>query len=290
MSEKYPEMISFSYECIPCAMGSVINLIKNGVVPPEKREPLIKEVLRFLSGVPFDQSPIEMGRDLHRVIRKFLGDADPYAGLKQKFNSLLLDRYDELTEFVQRSERPFEAALRLAIAGNVIDFVANNNFDIHSTIERAKTVTLAVDDSAQLENDIRNAKSVLYLGDNAGEIVLDRILLQTLQHPRVYFAVRGNAVINDATRQDAEQIGLSDLVTIIDNGDDAPGTILPDTSAEFRKIFYDADLIISKGQGNFESLMNCQRPLYFILMAKCDHVAKILGVNKGDFIVKKSVG
>ncbi|OQX82672.1 hypothetical protein B6D60_11755 [candidate division KSB1 bacterium 4484_87] len=290
MSEKYPEMISFSYECIPCAMGSVINLIKNDIAAPEKREPLIKEVLRFLSDVSFDQSPIEMGRDLHRLIREFLGDADPYAALKQKFNSLLLERYDELTQFVQESDRPFKAALRLAIAGNVIDFVANNNFDIHSTIEKAKTVKLAIDDSEKLEEDIQSAETILYLADNAGEIVLDRILLQTMKHPRVYFAVRGNPVINDATRQDAEQIGLGELVKIIDNGDDAPGTILPDTSAEFKKIFYDADLIISKGQGNFESLMYCHRPLYFILMAKCDHVAKILGVNKGDFIVKKSVG
>ncbi len=288
MTEKFPEMISFSHECIPCALGSVINLFNNGVVPEKDREDLLREALHFLSEMPFDRSPLHLGRDLHRLIRKFLNNPDPYAGLKQKYNSLLLDRYDELMAFVKKSENPFDAALRLAIAGNVIDFVSNNAFNLGATLERAKTVKFAVDDSQYLEKDIRAAKTLLYLGDNAGEIVLDRVFLEILQHPNVYFAVRGNPIINDATRKEAEQVKMGELAKVIDNGNDAPGTILPDTSDEFREIFYSADLIISKGQGNFESLMKCTRPIYFLLMSKCNHVSEILGVKKGDFIVKKT--
>lgn len=288
MIEKYPEMISFSYECIPCALGSVINLFNNGVVPENDREILLRQVLRFLSDMSFDRSPLHLGRDLHRLIRKFLNNPDPYKHLKQKYNSLLLDRYDKLMELVKKNESPFNAALRLAIAGNVIDFVSNNVFDLGATLEKAKTVKFAIDDSRDLEQDIRSAKMLLYLGDNAGEIVLDRVFLEILHHPNVYFAVRGNPIINDATRQEADQVKIGELAKVIDNGNDAPGTILPDTSDEFREIFYSADLIISKGQGNFESLMKCKRPIYFLLMSKCNHVSEILGVKKGDFIVKKA--
>ena len=138
-----------------------------------------------------------------------------------------------------------------------------------------------------MEKDLKEAQTVLYLGDNAGEIVMDRLLLETIHHPNVYFVVRGAPIINDITIADAKQIGIDNLSTVISNGDDAPGTILENVSPEFRDLYNNADLIISKGQGNYESLSGCNKNIYFILMAKCNHVAHHIGVQVGDFLIFK---
>jgi uncharacterized protein with ATP-grasp and redox domains len=129
------------------------------------------------------------------------------------------------------------------------------------------------------------SKTLLYLGDNAGKIVMDRILLETIRHPAVYFAVRGAPIINDATIDDAQAVGIDKIARIISNGDDAPGTILEAASPEFREVFDRADLVIAKGHGNFEGLYGIDKNIYYILMAKCDHVAAHLGVRKGDLVV-----
>jgi hypothetical protein len=179
-------------------------------------------------------------------------------------------------------------ALRFAIAGNVIDFGPNQPFDINNTLEQAKSIVLAIDDSRALQASLSQSKMLLYLGDNAGEIVMDRIFLETIQHPNVYFAVRGAPIINDALIEDAKLVGIDKIAHLITNGDDAPGTILETSSAEFRSLFEQADLIISKGQGNYEGLTANEKNIYFILMTKCDHVANHLGIKKGDFVVKQA--
>lgn len=199
----------------------------------------------------------------------------------------MLDYYPELKKLVNKSNDPFQMALRLAIAGNIIDYGPNHVFDINRTLKRAKSIVLAIDDSESLRQSISQAKMLLYLGDNAGEIVMDRIFLETINHANIYFAVRGSPIINDALIEDAELVGIDKIATVITNGDDAPGTILENTSTEFRDIFAQADLIISKGQGNYEGLNETEKNIYFILITKCDHVADHLGVKKGDFVVKQ---
>ncbi|MCI0512651.1 ARMT1-like domain-containing protein, partial [candidate division KSB1 bacterium] len=144
-----------------------------------------------------------------------------------------------------------------------------------------------IDHSEPLREAIANAKSILYIGDNAGEIVLDRLFLETIVKENVFFGVRGSAILNDVTADDAQFVGLDHLVTIISNGDNTPGTFLEDTSSHFRAIFEQVDLIIAKGQGNFEGLYQVNRPLFFLLTAKCEVVANVLGVSKGSFVVKK---
>ena len=245
----------------------------------------MRRVLTYFSEVDFHQSPPAMGRDMHRIIRQFLHDADPYKKIKQRFNALMLENYPALREKVKNAPDSFNYALRLSIAGNIIDFGPNNSFDINNTLQQAASVTLAIDHSQQLQAAIRHAGTLLYLGDNAGEIVLDRLFLETIQHPNVYFAVRGTPIINDVTTADAFQVGIDRIATVISNGDDTPGTILRHTSDQFRDIFDRADLIIAKGQGNYESLSGRNENIYFLLMAKCDHVARHLGVSKGDFVV-----
>jgi len=282
--------LKVTYDCIPCAIGSLITLFKQGLVAEEKQEPAMRALLEYLSKIDYKQSPPLLGQQMHRIIRDVLGNSDPYFEIKQRFNWLMLDFYPNLKKLVDEAGDPFQMALRLAIAGNVIDFGPNQPFDITKTLEQAKSIVLTIDDSKSLQTSIARSKILLYIGDNAGEIVMDRIFLETIQHQNLYFAVRGAPIINDATIEDAQLVGIDKMAKVISNGDDAPGTILENTSDEFRKIFDMADLIISKGQGNYEGLNGCQRNIFFILMVKCDHIANHLGVRKGDFLVKRSGG
>lgn len=288
MIDNKTKAIQFTYDCIPCAMGSLITLFKKGIVPEDKQEFIFRRMLKYFSELNFDQTPPEIGQQMHKLIKEISENSDPYADIKNKFNRLMLDLYPALKERVAEADDPFKFALRLAIAGNVIDFGPNNKFDIEKTINKAKSVQLAMDDSEKLREAISRAKQILYLGDNAGEIVMDRIFLETINFPNIIFAVRGGPIINDVTEADAKAVGMDKIAKIINNGDDAPGTILKNTSDEFKNIFENADLIISKGQGNYESLAGCKKNIYFILMAKCEHVASHLGCKNGDFLVKKN--
>jgi hypothetical protein len=274
-----------AYDCIPCAIGSLVTLFHKGLVPEEKQETAMRALLAYLSRLDFKQSPPQMGKEMHRLIRRILKNPDPYIEIKQTFNHLVLEYYPGLKKLVDEAADPFSMALRLAIAGNVIDFGPNQPFDFKATLERARSMVLAIDDSASLKEAIPRSELLLYLGDNAGEIVMDRILLETVRHPNVYFGVRGAPVLNDATASDAKLAGIDRIARVISNGDDTPGTILETTSPEFRDIFDRADLVIAKGQGNYEGLCGINKSVYFILMAKCDHVAAHLGVRKGDFVV-----
>ena len=277
--------LSVTYDCIPCAIGSLVTLFNKGLVPEEKQEPAMRALLAYLSQLDFRLSLPQMGKEMHRLIRDVLKNPDPYLEIKRTFNQLMLGYYPSLKKLVEDAADPFLMALRLAIAGNVIDFGPNRPFDFNATLDRAKSMVLAVDESESLQDSLPRAKTLLYLGDNAGEIVMDRILLETIRHPNVYFAVRGAPVINDATIDDARSVGIDRIAQVISNGDDAPGTILETTSPEFRDIFDRADLVIAKGQGNYEGLCGIDKNIYFILMAKCDHVAAHLGVRKGDLVV-----
>jgi uncharacterized protein with ATP-grasp and redox domains len=274
-----------TYDCVPCAIGSLVTLFRKGVVPTEKQEPALRALLTYFSRFDFGQSPPQMGREMHRLIRDVLDDPDPYAEIKRRFNRRMLERYPDLKRQVEGAREPFSLALRLAIAGNIIDFGPNRPFDIDAALERARSLPLAVDRSGSLGSAIRRSKTLLYLGDNAGEIVMDRILLETIGHPNAYFGVRGSPVINDATVDDAEAVGIDRIARVISSGDDAPGTILEAVSPEFREVFDRADLVIAKGQGNFEGLSGIDKTIYYLLMAKCDHVAAHLGVRKGDLVV-----
>ena len=192
----------------------------------------------------------------------------------------------DLEKMIQRSNDPFNTAMRLAIAGNIIDFAASDTFNLQSTIDSALHVELAIDHSVLLKNKIVKAKSVLYLGDNAGEIVFDKLFIETINHPNMIYVVRGGPVINDATIEDAEYIGMKSAAMVISNEYDAPSTIVHKSGIMFQQYFEKADLIISKGQGNLEGLLPLNdKRIFFLLMVKCNVIAELLNVKKGSFVV-----
>jgi len=225
---------------------------------------------------------------LYRLIREISGNQDPYKKLKESFNKLALDIYPDLSGRIKKASDPFEAAVRFAIAGNIIDSGAVHNLSksyIIETIEQGMSQKLS-GNIEKLRIAINSANKILYLGDNTGEIVFDKLLIEQLPIDRVTFVVRGYPVINDATLIDAKIAGLTDIVEVIDNGSDAPGTVLEDCSEEFIQHFSDADLIIAKGQGNYETLSSTDKSIFFILKAKCPVIARNIGCEIGSLVIK----
>jgi uncharacterized protein with ATP-grasp and redox domains len=251
----------------------------------------MRHILQEVSIMDFDRSPVDMATTIHRTLRELSGNPDPYREIKQHSNQRMLSLYPQLLEKIQSAEDSLEMAIRLAIAANIIDFGAKHNLD-DETIDRvmAESIAIPLDRELveQLRQEIHRAESILYLGDNAGEIVCDRLLIEQLPREKITYVVRGNPIINDVTIADAQTVGITELVSVIDNGADAPGTILAECSPEFRDRFHSADLIIAKGQGNYESLSNSNQNIFFLLKAKCPVIARDLNCQVGATILRST--
>jgi uncharacterized protein with ATP-grasp and redox domains len=237
------------------------------------------------------QSPPAMAEHIHRVISEAVGEEDPYRNMKREFTEFALRLLPGLRERAAGASDPFSAAVRLAIAGNIIDVGANPDVTRDQVRESLDWALSAPLDHGVLENlriAVDKAASILYLADNAGEIVFDRLLLERIPTDKVVVVVKGGPALNDATWEDAEAAGLTDLVQVIDNGSSAPGTILEECSDRFRRLFAEADVVIAKGQGNYESLNDAEREIYFLFKAKCEMVARHLGCEVGHMVVAKT--
>lgn len=240
--------------------------------------------------------PTHMGTLLKRIM-PLVGTDDPYHDIKIQYNQLLLDREPECLAQIAAADNPFQLALRYAAAGNLIDFGSKNTFtqdDVTALLDRVPDITFALDDSAELLEQIRSAKSIMYLGDNCGEIVLDKILIEYIhqENPdaQVTFGVRGGPIINDVTVEDAKQVGMDKVARVLPSGVAIPTTIVEESTEEFQRTFYDADVIISKGMGNFETLGDgCGRGnVFFLLMTKCDLVADIISAPLMTLVCKRN--
>jgi uncharacterized protein with ATP-grasp and redox domains len=273
-------------QCYKCHIESFERLLQYFNIEPDRRTSLRNSFLDHLNRRAETVSPAEMARDVHSWFRTALQSKDPYAVSKEESNKKMLRLYPELKRTVEQSPDPFGTALRLAIGGNIIDMGPSDTFDIDGTIERVLTSPLAIDHSEALKKQLQSSSCLLYLADNAGEIVLDKLFLEVVAHPNTTVVVREHPVINDATLEDAYIAGIDDVARIISNGDDAPSTLLHRTSAEFNRAFESADCIISKGMGNFEGLQQCSKEnLFFLLIVKCTHIADLLGTGSGDFVI-----
>jgi uncharacterized protein with ATP-grasp and redox domains len=230
----------------------------------------------------------------HEKIKEFINNGDPFLEKKKLYNQKMLERYSYFSQEIKNSADPLKKAVILSIGGNIIDFLPKDNQNIDDKIENLLHRDLAIDDVSLLLEDLHNAASILYLTDNTGEIVLDKLLIETLiehnvidQH-KITVATRGMPIINDATLEDAQEIGLTNIVNVINNGDNSPGTILATSSKEFQDYFYKADVVVAKGMGNFETLDEIKnKKLYCLFVSKCEYASKKLGVTMDDFICKK---
>ena len=282
--------MKIALECIPCFVRQAFEA--GGLVTSdnELRERILREVLSTLSEKSFDATPPSIGRDVHGIVKTLTGDNDPYYKAKQDSNTLALKLMPSLKGYIKDSLDPFETALRLSIAGNIIDYGQGDNIDeekIKNSISQCLNQPIERDSIEDLKKELSRASNILYLADNAGEIVFDRLLINELKQYPVSLAVRGSPIINDALREDAAIAGIDKLIEVIDNGTDIPGTIIEECSQEFRERFFESDLIISKGQGNYETLSNTPKKIFFLLKVKCPVIARDIGCHEGDIAIKK---
>ena len=283
-------LMQTSIECIPCfvrqAEEAVALSTKNSVL----REKILRLVLHALADADWAGSPPAIAQRLHHIIRKETGEPDPYREVKDRMNGLAMEALPCCTKSIAKAADPQEAAVRVAVAGNLLDSGAKIQIQPENLPHLLATLweRPLAGDPHELFLAAEKAERILYLADNAGEIVFDRLLLNFLPMEKVTLAVRGSPVLNDALREDAALAGFTGLVPVIDNGSDAPGTVLEDCSEEFRRHFDKADLVISKGQGNYETLSAVRAPIFFLFTVKCPIVAAQIGEPTGTMIVKKS--
>lgn len=275
------------FDCIPCLVKHTVASVRTLADSEVLQTEVIRAVLTELAHLDYDVPPPVMGAFIHRLIRQKTNSADPFEKNKYESNQAILKMYDDLKMQIKSADNPFDMALRLALVGNVIDMAVvdtNPVFEIQQRIDEIISAQL-FGDPETLYSEIEKAVKILFIHDNAGEIVFDKLFIEILPHEKIISAVRGAPVINDATMIDAKESGLTEIVKVITTGSDIPGIVYDKCSAEFRKVFDAADLIISKGQGNYETLNNSDKNIFFLLKAKCPSVATDIGCPVGTYVI-----
>ncbi|MBN2123064.1 MAG: DUF89 family protein [Deltaproteobacteria bacterium] len=272
-------------ECIPCFFRQALLAARAATEDEGKAKQVLDRIAGLVPDIPLDSPPPETARLIYRAVRDITGVEDPFRAHKERSIENALSLYGELKALAEGAQDPLLAAVRIAIAGNVIDLGANPDYDLEVELKAVLERPLALDHYAFFRQSVERAGTVLYLGDNAGESVLDRILIEALGKDTVY-VVRDIPIINDATVEDAEKSGIGQVARILSSGCDAPGTILKRCSREFLDLFEKADVIVSKGQGNLESLSGEKAPLFYLLKVKCPVIARLLGLETDDLVLK----
>jgi damage-control phosphatase, subfamily I len=281
-------------KCIPCIVNQAIKVAD--MVGLEDKEQLLKKVFTYLSQVDFKASTTpELIGEIFALLKKEIGNDDPYKETRAQYNKMFLERIPNIEQEINSVKNPFLEAIKYAIIGNVIDFNPIHNLllsDIEALFLRLKEEELEIDHSNILMQEIGKVNTILYLGDNCGEICFDKILIKKIKqiNPscQIYFGTRGEAVVNDSVEEDAYLVGIDDYATVISNGDSSLGTVLYRTSKRFQEIYQNADIVIAKGQANYECLSHEDKNIYFLLMTKCSVIANDIKVPEMKMICMKS--
>ena len=266
-------------ECIPCVFSQVLNTVRRVTDNEDTQRKILLESMKVVQRADFSRAAAEIS--YHALIRAYnvLGCLDPYRDAKLHYNGLMMESIGELRAMIDAAADPLYTAAKMAVAGNIMDMgILGEAFDVRETVQHALERGLAIDHFDRLRCELDGASTVLYILDNAGEVVFDRLLIERLAGKRVTCVVRKSPILNDVTRTEAEEVGLAGMCEVIDTGCDVFGVPMDLVSNVFRERFYAADVVISKGQANFETLEGVDRRVFFILMAKCQRVADYLGV------------
>ncbi|MHA1150155.1 MAG: damage-control phosphatase ARMT1 family protein [Promethearchaeota archaeon] len=285
-------------ECIGCMFNQIYKALR--LLKPDIPKAIVintqKKLMEFFveTDILHEPGPL-IGKKTYELIGEALKDPDPYKKLKEKSNQLALKYYDAVKKIIDKSEDPVFEAIAVSALGNTLDYGAHHNMDLINDIENFSMDDLVINDIPQFKESLEMTDNLLILGDNAGEIVFDKLLIETLHkiYPNlnIVFSVRAEPIINDATMEDAEAIGLTEIVKVIESPG-TPGVELSIANNEFKSYFcaQDGGIILSKGQGNFESLLGMDVPkkeVFYILKAKCILMERLFKVENGALIFKK---
>jgi len=279
-------------DCIPCFIKQSLEASRMATDNEKIHSEVLKSLMTFLSSISYKNSPPEVSKEVHEIIRNITKSKDPYKKIKYDSNKMAKKRYPHLKKIVEEADDPLLMAVKFAIVGNVIDFGTTNRFNVDDII--ANTLKKSFDDRAysKFKKSLFNANTILYLADNCGEIFFDKLLIENLlkENKELIYVVRANPIINDATVQDAKFAGIDKIAKVIE-GDagqkkSAPGIVLNFASKKFSEYFQYADMVISKGQGNYEGLSDVKRDVFFMLIVKCPLVARDIDSEVGKLILK----
>ncbi|MCP3968455.1 MAG: DUF89 family protein [Lentisphaerae bacterium] len=276
-----------TFDCIPCIVSHLVHVAKMMTDDDNKRHEIIKRTLAEAVNTDLDMTPPEQARLFHKIIKEITGVSDPYMEAKDRSTEFALELLPLLREEVKRHDDEFEAIVRLVIGGNIIDYGADHAFDIRDAERRIMEVfdmDIDLAEIARLRDEMERAESIFYMADNCGEAVFDRLLIERYES-KITLGVRGEPILNDITPREISQSGL-DIVPHVHTGDMTPGVSMIHSSPEFIQEMRSADLVIAKGQGNFETLNEYDRSIFFLLRVKCAVIANLIGnVELGDLQV-----
>lgn len=275
-------------DCYPCFLRQALDAARRAGADDTQQGAVLDRVLEELRQIELAATPPEIGGRVHRIVRQVAGNSDPYREAKAASTRQALALYPRLKALMQEAGDPLGIAVRLSIAGNIMDAARTEECDLWGTVERVLAQPFAIDDEMALRGALTGADTVLYLADNAGETVFDRVLIEALGVPVVY-AVKGGPTLNDATQEDALVAGVDRVAEIVSTGSDAPGTILDHCSEEFRKRYEQAELIIAKGQANYETLSEEGAKVFCLLQTKCPVIARDVGVPVGSIVLRQGL-
>ena len=279
-------------DCIPCFFRQALAAVRMSTDDEIIHRRVLNSVSIMIPDLALNATPPEIAQQVYRIVYEITGNNDPYLEAKKCANKSAMSRYARMKDIVDDSIDALETSCKLAIAGNAIDLGAQAEYgSIDSIIKDSLGYQLDQEHYHKFKESVDQSSLILYVADNAGEIVFDRILIEQLlqiKKSKIVFVVREKPIINDATLDDALQVGLNKVATIISNGSDAPATILSQCSPEMRSYYRAADLIISKGQGNYESLSDRSENIFFLFKVKCPVVARDSGYDLDSPVVASS--
>lgn len=284
-------IVKIQHECIPCLIRQAYEVSSLLTDDVKLQQQIIRFALEDLSDITFEENAPYLSMRLHQYVKQVTGNPDPYKPYKVKFNQIaeeMIGKF-QLRDLIRQSDDPFDIACRLSIAGNIIDFGLGVELDAESvdqSIQESLKAAIFGLSTRDLHQRVQTARNIMILADNAGEIVFDKLLVEQLPRDRVVYVVKGGPIVNDATMEDAVDVGMDQLVQVIDNGMEAQGTMFDGVSDTFMQAYHAADLIIAKGQANYETLIDTADPrLVFMLRAKCQSLAQVIGCQRGDFVI-----
>lgn len=272
-------------DCIPCSVRQALTTAKLASADEGLQREMVDRAMGVLLGYPLERPPAEMATVAIRAALELLDARDPFREAKARHNLVALELVERYRKVVKEAADPLLTALKLAVAGNVIDFGVGKGFNLERTVEKALNSDFAINELEQFKEDLKGAATILFIADNAGEIAFDKFLLEQLADKEAYVAVKAGPILNDATPEDAKQVGIDRLAKLVTTGSDSLGVNLDHCSEEFKSLFWSADLVVGKGHANFETMDEAAREVYLLLMVKCPVVAAELGVQVGAMVL-----
>ncbi|RLD07502.1 MAG: hypothetical protein DRI65_04530 [Chloroflexota bacterium] len=274
-------------ECYGCVLQQAQSEMDLMGVDFDTQVTAVKKMLSILSEAEGSETPPYLSDRIHTVLRDIPGYSSPYAEVKRKSNQIALEFLDKLRDLAKKGSDPLVQGLKIGAAGNIVDVLNAREFHLWEEVEKVIRQDLLGGGLENFRRMLSESSYLLYLADNAGETVFDRIFIETLDLPVIY-AVKGGPILNDATLDDALAAGIDQVAEIVETGSSAPGTILKLCSREFQDLFIDAPLVLAKGQANFETIEIPGEKVFYLLRAKCPLIARVIESPHGSLVLKQN--